>query len=45
MLTDSAFFRNPNYHLPSDTMETLDFGFMADLVVSLVTFFSSTALE
>lgn len=45
MLTDSAFFRNPNYHLPSDTMETLDFGFMAELVVSLVTFFSSTTLE
>ena len=45
MLTDSAFFRNPNYHLSSDTMETLDFGFMAELVVSLVTFFSSTTLE
>lgn len=45
MLTDSAFFRNPNYHLPSDTLETLDFGFMAELVVSLVTFFSSTSLE
>jgi Zn-dependent M28 family amino/carboxypeptidase len=41
MVTDSAFFRNPHYHLPSDTMETLDVGFMADLVVSLVTYFSS----
>jgi len=41
MVTDSAFFRNPNYHLPSDTMETLDFGFMAELVISLVTFLSS----
>jgi len=43
MVTDSAFFRNPNYHLPSDTMETLDLDFMAELVISLVTFFSSTA--
>lgn len=35
MVTDTAFFRNPHYHLPSDTMETLDFGFMARLVASL----------
>lgn len=39
MLTDSAFFRNPHYHRPSDTMETLDLGFMAELVISLVHFF------
>jgi hypothetical protein len=45
MLTDSAFFRNPNYHRRSDVMETLDFGFMAELVISLVTFFSSNSLE
>ncbi len=36
MVTDTAFFRNPNYHLPSDTIDTLDFGFMAQLVESLV---------
>ncbi len=35
MVTDKAFFRNPNYHLPSDTIDTLDFGFMAELVESL----------
>ncbi len=35
MITDTAFFRNPNYHLPSDTLDTLDFGFMAQLVKSL----------
>ncbi len=35
MVTDTAFFRNPNYHLPSDTLDTLDFGFMAALVESL----------
>jgi len=41
MLTDSAFFRNPHYHLPSDTMKTLDFSYMAELVQSLVGFFRS----
>jgi Zn-dependent M28 family amino/carboxypeptidase len=35
MVTDTAYFRNPNYHLPSDTIETLDFTFMAGLVKSL----------
>ena len=39
MLTDSAYFRNPHYHLPSDTMQTLDFSYMAELVHSLVGFF------
>ena len=41
MITDSAFYRNPHYHLPSDTMEKLDYGFMAELVNSLLIFFSS----
>jgi Zn-dependent M28 family amino/carboxypeptidase len=41
MITDTAFFRNPHYHTPSDTMDKLDFGFMAELVKSLVIFFSS----
>jgi Zn-dependent M28 family amino/carboxypeptidase len=35
MVTDTAFLRNPNYHLPSDTIETLDFAFMAEVVRSL----------
>ena len=35
MVTDTAFFRNPNYHLPSDTPDTLDYGFMAQLVLGL----------
>lgn len=35
MITDTAFFRNPNYHLPSDNIDTLDFVFMAQLVKSL----------
>jgi len=32
MITDTAFMRNPNYHLASDRPETLDFGFMAKVV-------------
>jgi Zn-dependent M28 family amino/carboxypeptidase len=38
MITDSAFYRNPHYHLPTDRMDTLDFRFMAELVKSLATF-------
>jgi len=41
MVTDSAFYRNPHYHRPSDTMDNLDYGFMAELVRSLVIFFRS----
>jgi Zn-dependent M28 family amino/carboxypeptidase len=41
MITDTAFFRNPHYHLPSDTMDKLDYGFMAELVTSLMMFFRS----
>ena len=43
MLTDSAFYRNPHYHQHSDTMETLDLDFMAEVVNSLVGFFVSSA--
>ncbi len=39
MITDTSFYRNPHYHLRSDTMETLDYNFMASLVESLVEFF------
>jgi hypothetical protein len=28
MLTDTANFRNPHYHQPSDTTETLNFDFL-----------------
>ena len=29
MITDTSFFRNPNYHKASDTPETLDYEKMA----------------
>lgn len=30
MVTDTAFFRNPHYHQPSDTLETLDTKFIQE---------------
>jgi hypothetical protein len=41
MITDTAFYRNPHYHLPSDTMATLDIDFMAELVRSLLIFLTT----
>lgn len=35
MLTDTAFLRNPHYHLPTDAPETLDFGFLARVTRAL----------
>lgn len=41
MVTDTAFYRNRNYHQDSDTYETLDFARMSDVVHGL----SYTLLE
>ena len=35
MVTDTAFLRNPNYHRPTDTPDTLDYKRMADVVRGL----------
>jgi hypothetical protein len=35
MLTDTADFRNPNYHSPTDTLETLDLGFLTHVARSV----------
>jgi hypothetical protein len=32
MITDTAFYRNPHYHAPSDTPDTLDYARMAQVV-------------
>lgn len=32
MITDTSFYRNANYHEPTDTIETLDFGRIARVV-------------
>ncbi|MEI8284311.1 MAG: M28 family peptidase [bacterium] len=36
MLTDTAFFRNPNYHEPSDTFDTLNYCIMARITRNLI---------
>ncbi len=36
MWTDTSEFRNPHYHQPSDTPETLDYAFLADVTRALV---------
>ncbi len=36
MLTDTANFRNPHYHQPSDTMDTLNLKFMGQVVAGVV---------
>lgn len=35
MITDTALFRNENYHRETDTMDTINFEMMTDVVVSL----------
>ncbi len=35
MLTDTAFLRNPNYHQPTDTPDTLDYTFLANVTRAL----------
>jgi hypothetical protein len=35
MVTDTAFYRNPNYHTAGDLPETLDFNRMSEVVIGL----------
>jgi len=36
MVTDTDFYRNPNYHTETDTIDTLDFDKMSDLLRGLI---------
>ena len=36
MITDTANFRNPHYHRPTDTADTLDYDFMGDVTRALI---------
>jgi len=36
LITDTAFFRNPHYHQPSDTVETLDLAFLERVTQGLL---------
>lgn len=38
LVTDTSFFRNPHYHLPSDTVETLDLDFLEKVAVAVAHF-------
>jgi Zn-dependent M28 family amino/carboxypeptidase len=42
MLTDTSFFRNPHYHGPSDTLDTLDLEAMVELTLGLAEFLRLT---
>ncbi len=35
MLTDTSFLRNPHYHLPTDTPDTLDYSRMAQVTLGV----------
>lgn len=35
MVTDTSNFRNPHYHKPSDTLETIDLDFLTDVCLGL----------
>ena len=35
MITDTSWYRNPNYHLPTDTPDTLDYARMSSLTTGL----------
>ena len=35
MITDTSFFRNPHYHTPRDTPETLDYARLAQGTVGV----------
>jgi hypothetical protein len=42
MLTDTAFLRNPNYHAPTDTMDSLNLDAMVDITLGLAHFVRET---
>jgi hypothetical protein len=35
MVTDTAFLRNPHYHLPSDMEATINYTFLAEVVAGV----------
>ncbi|MFQ5673972.1 MAG: M28 family peptidase [Nitrospinales bacterium] len=41
MITDTAFFRNPHYHAATDTLDTLDIGFVRDIASAVAGFLES----
>lgn len=45
MLTDTANFRNPHYHMPTDVIEALDLGFMERVTKALTATVSELASQ
>jgi Zn-dependent M28 family amino/carboxypeptidase len=45
MVTDTAFYRNPNYHTIRDTSETLDYARMARVVAGVLAAVQAIAIE
>ncbi len=45
MLTDTAFYRNPNYHHPNDLLPTLDFEKMAEVTTGVALLIQGLAEE
>ena len=43
MVTDTSFFRNPHYHQPTDTVDTLDIDFLARVTEGLANSVSALA--
>ncbi len=42
MVTDTAFFRNPHYHQPTDTLETLDIDFITEVSAGVAEYLKQT---
>lgn len=45
MLNDTVMFRNPNYHQPTDTPDTLNYQFMTGVAEAVVAFLGSYGFE
>jgi len=45
MLTDTANFRNPAYHQPGDSLETLDLSYMANVAKAVVAYLMDICME
>ncbi len=45
LVTDTSFFRNPHYHLPSDTLDTLNLEFMRRVTAGIVQTYRALASQ
>ena len=45
MMTDTADFRNPAYHQPGDTLETLDLSYMVNVTKAIVAYLADVGIS